>query len=130
SPTNEECPCGRKLPLMKVIEGRKDSIIVLPDGKLMSPRTFSVAISTFRLYSYIEQFRIVQKDKTFFEIMIKLRDINVDKDAFEKELIDHLSKIINPLRESIDLRVRFVDNIPLEKSGKLRIVVSEISKPI
>lgn len=129
-PTNEECPCGRKLPLMKVVEGRKDSIIVLPDGRLMSPRTFSVAVSTFKLYSYIEQFRIVQKDKTFFEVMIKLRDINVDRDAFEKELIGHLSKIVNPFGEPIDFRVRFVDNIPLEKSGKLRIVVSEISKPI
>jgi len=36
-PSDEECPCGITLPLMKVIEGRKDSLLLLPDGRLLSP---------------------------------------------------------------------------------------------
>lgn len=129
-PSNEECPCGRTLPLMKVVEGRKDSILVLPDGRLVSPRAFSVAVSTFKFYEYIEQFRIVQKKKDFLELFIKMKDFDVNRDMFERELVSHLRRTINIPIDLVDFKVNFVDKISLDESGKLMIVVSELSKSV
>jgi phenylacetate-CoA ligase len=127
-PSDESCSCGRTLPLMKIVEGRKDSIIALPDGRLISPRVLSIAVSTFKFYNCIEQFRIVQKRKDFFEVYIRTRDVKIDKSIFEEELIKHLIKTLKTPNGLINFKVEFVENIPLDKNGKLRIVVSEISK--
>jgi phenylacetate-CoA ligase len=32
----EKCPCGRNFELVRIIEGRKDSIVALPDGRAIS----------------------------------------------------------------------------------------------
>jgi len=39
-PLGDECSCGRTLPLMKVVEGRRDSFLALSDGRILSPMTF------------------------------------------------------------------------------------------
>jgi len=42
TPSDQSCPCGRVLPLMKMIEGRKDSFVFLPDSRVISPRAFTL----------------------------------------------------------------------------------------
>jgi phenylacetate-CoA ligase len=124
--SNDICPCGRTLPLMKVIEGRKDSILILPDGRLLSPRTFTITFNMFRLIKYIEQFRIIQKRKDFFEILLKKKDMPIDEKNLKTELIEHLKKTLD-LREShVTFEIQFVENFDLDKSGKFEIVTSEL----
>ena len=60
--SSEKCSCGRGFPLMKVIEGRKDSFIRFADGKMVSPRVFTISMGMFSLYDQVEVFRVVQKD--------------------------------------------------------------------
>lgn len=38
------CPCGRVLPMLEVIEGRRVDSFVLPDGKVVHPYTLTLAI--------------------------------------------------------------------------------------
>jgi phenylacetate-CoA ligase len=124
----EKCPCGIVLPLMKEIEGREDSFIVLPDGQVLSPRNFTVAMSMFRFYSFIEQFQIMQKRVDFFEVYLKMRKSNVDNNIVRSELVDHFVRILNLKGINVDFNVNFVDEIPLSKSGKLMAVVSEVNR--
>ena len=127
-PSNEECTCGRKLPIMKMIEGRKDSLLFLPNGRILSPRAFTVAIGTFPSNQYIEQYRMTQKKTDYFEIQIVIQE-NVNRTALEKELTAHLEKMLNLEANEVTFEVKFVEEIPLDKSGKLTIVGSELRQP-
>jgi len=130
-PSDEKCPCGRSLPLIRAIEGRRDSLLFLCDGRILSPRFFTIAMSMFRFYNFIDQYRIVQRKINYFEIYVKTKEsVRVCKDLFERELVEHLRKTIILPVDLADFRINFVDKIPLDKSGKLRIVVSEFAKTV
>lgn len=129
-PTDEECACGRKLPLMKIIEGRSDSLLLLPNGRTLSPRAFTIAINKFQLSKYIEQFRVIQKKIGRFEIQIKIQNQNVNRTSVEKELVEHLKKMFHMEMEEIVFDIKFVKEIPLDKSGKLIIVSSELRQRV
>ena len=121
-PSDDECHCGRKFPLMKVVEGRRDSVLVLPDGRLLSPRILTNAMSKF--FEKIVQYRVVQKRVNLFEVFVQLRE-GVDEGVFEKELTEHVKRVLG-LGNDVAVVVRFVDEVPLGKSGKLMAVVSEL----
>ncbi|MEM3702981.1 MAG: phenylacetate--CoA ligase family protein [Candidatus Bathyarchaeia archaeon] len=121
-----ECPCGRTFPLMKILEGRKDSVVVLPDGRAMSSFAFIAAMYQLSFYKDIDQFRVVQKREDLFRFLIKMKSNNVDSSSAEKELIGFFNKVLNVADNEVEFEVDFVDNIPLDESGKFRIVVSEL----
>lgn len=125
-PSDEECPCGRTFPLMKVIEGRKDSLIILPEGRLLSPRTFTIAMRMFRFYKHINQFRMIQRKTNLFEIYIEKKNQNIDDSSMETELLAHIEKMLNIDMHEATFKVKFVRSIPLNKSGKLMAVSSEL----
>ena len=129
-PTDEECACGRNLPLMKIIEGRSDSLIFLPNGRTLSPRAFTIAINKFQLSKHIEQFRVVQKKIDYFEIQIKIQNKNVNRTSVEKELVEHLRNMLHIEVEEVTFDIRFVEEIPLDKSGKMMIVSSELRQQL
>ena len=124
--SDEDCPCGRTLPLLKRIEGRCDSLLVLPDGRVLSPRAITVAMGSFRLNKYIEQFRIVQETKDCIEITLKLGGSSMDKGVMEKEIVAHFKSMLGLEDGSVVFRVVFVDDMPLSKNGKLKIIESKL----
>jgi len=123
-----ECSCGRQLPLMKIIEGRSDSLLLLPKGRTLSPRTFTIAVNKFSLSRYFEQFRVIQKKTDYFKIQIKIQGDSTKKTAIEAGLPVHLKKMLNVETDEIRFEIEFVDEIPLDKSGKLMIVTSELGQ--
>ena len=123
-PSDEKCPCGRTFPLMKIVEGRRDSLLLLPDGRLLSPMTVRIAISKF--FEKIMQYRVVQKKPDLFEIHIKKIDQSVDEKVMETELVMHIERMLNIDPREIKFEVKFVEDIPLSRAGKLMAVVSEL----
>lgn len=121
-----ECPCGIHFPLMEVIEGRKDSLIVLPDGRVLSPLVFGWIMEFFKYYAYIDQYRVVQKRIDLFRFIIRKRNSKVDEKVMGAELVEHFRHFLKLDAVKVDFEVDFVDEIPLDKSGKLRKVVSEL----
>jgi phenylacetate-CoA ligase len=124
--SDEECPCGRTLPLMKMIEGRRDSLLPLPDGRVLSPRAFTVAVSMFEYYDHFDQFRIVQKKLDLFRIFIKLKEGAKNQEIIASSLNDHLRKVIGKGSDLLRFEIEFVDEIPVDKTGKLMMVASEL----
>ncbi|MEM3551492.1 MAG: phenylacetate--CoA ligase family protein [Candidatus Bathyarchaeia archaeon] len=124
-PSSDECPCGRNLPLMEVVEGRRDSFLVLPNGRLLSPMAIRNALANF--FEYILQYRVIQKRTGLIEIYVKLRDAPIDKDRLLSDIVAYFSRTIH-LEDDIEVNVKFVDDIPLSKTGKLMAVISEASK--
>jgi phenylacetate-CoA ligase len=123
----ETCSCWRTFPLMYSVEGRRDSFIVLPDGQLISPRVLTVALSTSRFYNSVEQFRIVQKRRDFFEVYLKMNSEIVDKELVAEDLKAILTSALNAGEFNLFFNVKFVDDIPLSKTGRLSAVSSEVS---
>jgi phenylacetate-CoA ligase len=124
-PVEGECPCGRKLPLMKVVEGRSDSFLVLGDGRVLSPMAFWTIMRLFKYTDHIDKFRVVQRESGLIEIYVKKENTNIGEDFLETKLVEHIEKCLH-IEEpsSITFNVRFVEEIPLDKSGKLRSVIS------
>lgn len=125
-PSDEKCSCGRSFPLMEVVEGRKDSLLLLPNGQLLSPRTFTVALSMFELYNQIEQFLVVQEKVDLFKIYIRKKDIGVNEDVLESGLLMHFRRMLNSKLNVVKFDVKFVEDLPVNKTGKHRAVVSEL----
>ncbi len=121
-----ECSCGISFPLMEVIEGRNDSLVVLSDGRVLSPIVFAWIMDLFKYFTHISQYRVVQKRINLFRFIIKRRDSEVDEERMEAELTQHFRRFLNLDASEVDSEVVFVDEIPLDKSGKLRKVISEI----
>ena len=129
APSNEECSCGRTLPLMKVVEGRKDSFLLLPDGHVLSPMAFDGAMCMFKFHGNIDQFRIKQRKANLFEFYIKmLANGRVDEMTMEQELLDYLWRTLNLNPDEVAFKVKFVEDFPLDTNGKLRKVISELGQ--
>ena len=127
-PFDDECPCGRNFPLMKNIEGRSDSVLVLPNGELISPRMFTVAMGMFNEYPKIAQFKIVQEKVDLIDFYIHLKDDSMDRIEFQNSLLAHYKKIFGSLFDGVNLSVSFVNEIAAEKTGKRRAVISKVKR--
>jgi phenylacetate-CoA ligase len=116
--SNEKCSCGRGFPLIKSIKGRIDDFLTLPSGKKISPRVINV----------IENIPGVSRYKTIQETKNRIVVNLVKGEGFcEKTIIDikkHIKK--GCFGENVGVEVKLVKEIPLEKRGKLRAVVSNV----
>ncbi len=115
------CTCGRTLPLLERVDGRKTDFIVAPDGRLMHGLSL---IYVIREIPGIEAFRITQKRLTSFEVEI-VRNQQYDPKS-EGRIREGFSR---RLRAPVAVQVRYAESITPTASGKARHVVSEISPP-
>lgn len=123
---DDECSCGRVLPLMKVVEGRNDSFVKLPDNKIISPLRLYWIMNEFVGYSGIEQYRIIQKKKDLIRLLIKASK-GADQQTLAKKLVDNFRKNLSLDPDELEVDVMFVDELPKIKGGKLASVVSEVN---
>jgi len=115
--SRKRCPCGRGLPLLEELEGRCNDFITLPDGRVLLP-SFSILLRNLR---EIRQYRIVQ-EKIDELIVYLVLEANAPTD-----LVERVKKAIKMwVGEAMNIRVKIVDDIPPDRSGKLRAVVSYV----
>jgi phenylacetate-CoA ligase len=126
SPSGEICPCGRSLPLMNVVEGRKDSFLTLPGNRIVSPMVFNFAISSFEYYEDIDQYRVRQRKTDLFEVFLKMNHgSKLDKDLASK-FETHVKRFLNVGENELRFEVSIVDEIPMSSTGKLHSVFSDL----
>lgn len=113
-PSNETCPCGRGLPLIKSIEGRVTDIIRTRDGKFISSPALTLLFDGLD----IEQYRIEQRSADTLVIKI-IRGLRYSEND-TKILSERIKKYVGDMK----LEVEFVKEIALTKSGKFRVVFS------
>ena len=116
-PSEEQCPCGRGLPLMDMIEGRVDDFLVLPSGKIISPRN----INLLEYANGITSYKIIQEKRDKITVqLLKAKDFSQNTITEVKEIIKR-----GLLGEEINIDVEIVDEIPRDPSGKIRAVISK-----
>lgn len=113
--SSECCPCGRGLPLMKVLEGRFEDFIILPSGRIISPMG---TLRYFEDIKGIDEYMIIQEKKDSFILQLVL------KEGYNDEIFPQLrDRFIKGFGEDVTINFKVVDSIPRE--DKLRRVVSK-----
>jgi phenylacetate-CoA ligase len=114
------CACGRTLPLLENIDGRKSDFIATPDGRRMHGLSLIYAL---RKIAGIDQFQIVQKSLTFFEVAL------VTNAAFSRQSEAEIKREFrHRIRAEVDVTFRHCEEIPVTPSGKYRYVISQVEQ--
>lgn len=114
--SDKKCSCGRNFPTVSQIIGRMDDILITPDGRPLV--RFS---PTIRGMKGLYETQIIQtrKDTLLINVVADPEFSENDLDKFRKELI-------NRTGSGMKIQINFVDNIPKDKNGKFRTVISKI----
>ena len=118
-PSDEVCSCGRGLPLMKLVEGRSDSFMQTPDGRVFAAMIWEPLM---RWIPGIVQFKAIQEKKDLIRILV-VRD-QAFTEATSERIVHDVQEIMG---EGMYVDVEIVDEISKEKSGKVRCAVSKVA---
>ncbi|MBU5613503.1 glycosyltransferase [Geomonas azotofigens] len=107
------CDCLRPFPILEVKEGRIDSYIKCPNGNIVYD-----AILAYLFKGQVKQFRGVQENPNVLRIDV------IPLDHTSADSIDSLKKkLAGFVGAEMTINVSIVDEIPADKSGKLRYFI-------
>jgi len=116
-PTDEKCPCGRGLSMIKRIEGRTTEIIQFSDGTMWAGPVLTLVFKDFDILQY----QIIQEN--WNRIILKV----VKGKTFSEKDAKRLVQIFNyHVGENGSVEIEYMDKIPLTKSGKRRFIISKV----
>jgi len=120
----EECDCGRTLPLMELRAGRSVDLIHTSERSGVTSHVLD-HINMYLMrkgYEGIRQFMVEQMGRDEFELSI------VKDDPFDPESVrEYLRQMRSYLGEQIEVEVEYVDHIPVSSSGKRRFFRKRMS---
>jgi len=120
-PYGEQCPCGRTMPLMKIVEGRVDDFLVSSEGRIIPPTIFFPY--PFETLDGIKQFRVIQESKEKLTIQIAVREDHLYHDDFFGKARMRVQSLFGE-RTQVDFQI--VNEIDRDRTGKLRKVISNV----
>jgi phenylacetate-CoA ligase len=119
---DKPCSCGRTLPLLKEVQGRSTDFLVAQNGTVMHGLSL---IYIVRDLPGVRQFKIVQEGLDLTRILL------VTDDGFDTTQLPDIERNGKArLGENVTVEVSLVNEIPPEKSGKYRYVVSRVELPV
>ena len=112
------CSCGRTLPLLKEIQGRTTDFLVAQNGTVMHGLSLVYIV---RDLAGVKQFKIVQESLDRTDILL------VTDERFDRSNLAVIESGAKArLGDGVTVNVQLVGEIPPEKSGKYRYVVSKV----
>ena len=117
----ERCSCGRRFRVLDPVTTKAEDVIMTPDGRLISP---SILTHPFKPFDKLVKSQIIQHSPN--QVQVKLVTGEGFSAAQQEELIAGLRARLGP---DVQIEVSLVDDIPNEKSGKFRWVISRVASP-
>jgi phenylacetate-CoA ligase len=133
--SDDACGCGSTAPRLRVVSGRDDDYVVLPDGRRISPRLLATTVN--RAFSglsplggfdrHFRRFRITQDrvDHVRIEIVPEPEAGSGLRSGFDFSAV--IAPALEKLHPALRCTVTVVDRLDLGPSGKYRKVVSTIA---
>lgn len=113
------CTCGNNNPLVKEILGRIDDYVYSPENGKINLGNVS---NTLKDTKGIVRFQAIQNQLDAIEVLV-VKDDKVYNESIEKKFIQNWKDRVG---SKMQLSVSYVEDIPVEKSGKYRIVKNNI----
>ena len=104
------------MPILEEIQGRTTDFIISQDGNVMHGLAL---IYVLRDIPGIKEFKIIQESREVTRILL-MTDENYQAEDEKNIKAGFKSR----LGQSVSIEIETVDNIPAEKSGKFRYVIS------
>jgi phenylacetate-CoA ligase len=117
--STQRCACGRGLPLLERVDGRVLDAIRTPAGHVLPGEFFPHMLKDV---PGLQRFQLVQRRLDRLDLSI-VRGAGFD-DASLAYIQREVDKVLG---DSVQLHCHFVDDIPLTRSGKRRVTVSELT---
>jgi len=113
----DRCPCGRELPLMEIVQGRRVDMFKTRDGRSVWG---GFASPLFGMEG-VKQFQVVQKSlDTVVARIVKAGEL-------DQARLDAITQTIKTaLGDDVEVRFEFPDAIPVLDSGKCRYAISQV----
>jgi len=115
---NIKCECGRSYRTMRKIEGRDSDIVHTPNGNRLIVHFFT---GIFEYYQSVDTFQVEQN--VLEKILVRIvpnKDFNVkDWERIKREILEKGDR-------DLKIEMELVNQIPIQKSGKRRFVISTI----
>lgn len=115
---DQPCPCGRGLPVLRELMGRKSDFFTTPEGKLISGLYF---VHRLRGWPGVRKYRVHQSSIDKIEILFEAGD-DLDKGWVESRRQEFQAHV----GESVKLSFKRVDHIPLTRVGKHLFTTSAV----
>jgi phenylacetate-CoA ligase len=114
--TEQECPCGRNMPILQSIEGRIEDMCYTADGRAML--RFD---TVFKGVNGIRQAQVVQEEINKFIINVIPHDVlsKYDREMIKSNMRLHVG--------DVRVEVQEVPLIPLTAGNKFRAVISKLT---
>ncbi|MCP4645370.1 MAG: phenylacetate--CoA ligase family protein [bacterium] len=128
------CPCGRPFPTLKSVEGRLSDMIVLRDGRVISPM-FTVGLlfpdpegnwgGDSDELDHVHQHQVVQESYDEFTVRLVLRDgFAIDRYRYIE------GNLQRAFGEQVRVTVEQVAEIPATGSGKRQPIMSKVASSL
>lgn len=117
---SQECGCGVRLPVLSQVQGRTTDFIVAADGTVIHALAL---IYTVRDLPGVQRFKIVQHsiERTEVQVVADERFGQAERQRISRDFAARLG-------ESVQVDITEMTEIPPEKSGKSRYVVSYVKR--
>jgi phenylacetate-CoA ligase len=112
-----QCGCGRLLPTIGGLEGRADDVLYTPDGRAVGRLD-----PAFKGTMPLHEAQIIQ------ETFGRVRVLYVPASGFTAHSRRELTRAIRDFLGSVEVVLEEVEQIPREKNGKFRAVISKVPK--
>lgn len=116
APPGERCECGRTLPILNMLEGRLDDVVVTPDG-----RRIGRLDTVFKADLPIRSAQIVQETSAGLLVSV------VPTAGYDGGTRGEITNRIRERVGEMDITVVEVSSIPTGAAGKVRGVISKVS---
>lgn len=113
------CPCGRGLPMLERVEGRAFDLIKTRSGRYLSGTFWTILLK--HISHDILSLQVRQESIDRVEILLQ----TACGKLCEKSERTLLHKIAEEAPD-LEVHIKYVDEIPLTKSGKRRFVISDL----
>ncbi|MFA5450509.1 MAG: hypothetical protein WC231_00720 [Dehalococcoidales bacterium] len=116
--SNEQCPCGRGLPLLESLEGRTADIIRLSNGTSIT----GPAVTLIFKGCNVKQYQLVQTSHNQLVVNIVKGEnySEADECHFMRVLKHHAG-------DGVSVNVNYCDTIPVTRAGKYRFIINQCS---
>lgn len=126
--TGTACSCGYRGPSLSTIEGREGDHLWTTDGRRVSPRSVDslIALASLRESGNgyaVRRYQVEQEEDGRFHVRV------IPDAGSHGQLAERIESSLRRLDPKLKVAVEFVEDLPVEPSGKFRAVYSKWHPP-